>query len=43
MKDSHIDDKIRQALSDEDAREFEQFAAEPSLLELAMELFKRRN
>ncbi len=43
MQDSQIDDKIRQSLSDEDAALYEQFAVEPSILELALDTFKGRN
>ena len=40
---SQIDDKIRQALSGEDAELYEQFAVEPSLLELAVDALKSQN
>ena len=36
-------DKIRQALSDEDAKLYEEFAVEPSLLELALDTLTGRN
>ncbi len=43
MTGNEIDDKIRQALSEEDAKLFEEFSEEPSLMELALETLKGRN
>ena len=43
MTTNPIDEKIRQALSEEDAKLFEEFAEEPSLMEMALETLKGRN
>ena len=43
MNDSQLDREIRQALSAEDAQLYEQFAVEPSLLELALQTLSGRN
>ena len=38
-----LDKKIRETLRKEDAELFEEFGAEPSLFEMAMEVFRGRN
>ena len=43
MNDSQLDKEIRQALSAEDVELYEQFAVEPSLLELALQTLSGRN
>jgi len=43
MGNRKIDDEIRQALSDEDAVEYDKFADEQSLLAQALELWKGKN
>ena len=39
---SELDDKIREALRQEDAELFEEFGAEPSMYEMVMETFRGR-
>ena len=43
MTGHEIDDKIKQALADEDAELYAQFALEPSLLDQGLELLQSRN
>ena len=43
MNTAQIDDRIRQALSDEDRKLFEEFNQEPSLLQQALETLQGRN
>ena len=43
MSDPNIDNEIRQALTGKEAHLYEQFAAEPSVLELALDTLKGRN
>ena len=43
MNGNDIDNKIKQALAEEDAELYAQFAQEPSLLEQGLELLQSRN